>query len=82
MNARLDETNITLNDRTNVFHPLDRAFLMLGNRASSESIKLSVHPHPSGSGHLRFNVSVDHSRLVVIGGVLFSLEIPMVSLRQ
>jgi len=28
MNVRLDEANVTLNDRTNVLHPLDRASLM------------------------------------------------------
>ena len=31
MNVRLDEAKVTLNDRTNVLHPLDGAFLMGGN---------------------------------------------------
>ena len=43
MNVRLNEAKVTLNYRANVLHPLDGALLMGRNRASSESIALSVH---------------------------------------
>jgi len=52
------------------------------NRASLESRALSVHQHRFGSEYLRFNILVNHFRLMVIGGVFPGLEIPTVSLRQ
>ena len=82
MNVRLDEANVTLNDRTDVLHPLDRGSLMGKNRASSESITLSGHRRRLEFEYLRFNILVDHFRLMVIGSVFFGLEILTVSLGQ
>jgi hypothetical protein len=77
MDVRLDETKVTLNCGTNVLHPLDGAFLMGGDRASSESIALLVDYHHLGSKHLlRFNILVDHLGLMVIGGVFSGLRNP------
>ena len=74
MNVRFDEAEVTLNDRTNVLHPLDGALLMGRDRASSESIALSVHQHRLRSEYLRFNILVDHFGLMVISGVFSGLE--------
>ena len=38
MNVRLDEANVTLNDRTDVLHPLDGTLLMGNNGPSFESV--------------------------------------------
>jgi len=52
------------------------------NRASSESMALSVHQHRLGPEYLRFNILVNHFRLMVVGGIFPGLEILTVSLCQ
>lgn len=82
VDVRLDEAKIALDGGADVLHPLNGAFLMSRDRASSESIALLVYQHRLGSGYLRFNVLINHFRLMVIGGIFSGLEIPAVSRHQ